>query len=143
MVQVPRLPVAHCQAVVTADTGAQRSGVRRLTMECLFCRLRDQQAGQHVFEDDRCFVLKDLNPQAPTHLLVLPKQHLVGPNAVDDAAERDIGHLVHVAARLARQLGIADSGYRLVVNCNGDAGQTVFHLHVHLLGGRQLQWPPG
>ena len=120
-------------------------------MGCLFCKLRDQNAGKHVFEDDRAFVLQDLHPQAPTHLLVLPKKHIPGPAAIVPGSaagsgsedEAIVGHLVAVAAELARVRGIEQSGYRLVLNCNQHGGQTVFHLHIHLLGGRQMQWPPG
>jgi histidine triad (HIT) family protein len=112
-------------------------------MDCLFCKLRDELAGKAVYEDALCFVLQDLHPQAPVHLLVIPRKHLVSP---DDAGPEDellLGHLMRVAAQLARDRGIAADGYRLVVNSNQHGGQTVFHLHVHLLGGRQMTWPPG
>jgi len=112
-------------------------------MDCLFCKLRDSAAGKAVFEDEQCFVLQDLHPQAPLHLLILPKRHLAGP---DDASPEDeplMGHLVRVAAHLARERGVAKDGYRLVMNCNTHGGQTVFHMHLHLLAGRQMEWPPG
>jgi histidine triad (HIT) family protein len=112
-------------------------------MDCLFCTLRDQTAGKAVFEDDRCFVLEDLHPQAPVHLLVLPKKHLEGPNGLSAEDESLVGHLIRVAAKLAADRGIAHDGYRVVLNCNALGGQTVFHLHLHLLGGRQMTWPPG
>jgi histidine triad (HIT) family protein len=115
-------------------------------MDCLFCKLRDQPVGKAIYEDSQCFVLQDLQPQAPVHLLVLPKKHLAsldeaGASGSDDKAL--LGHLMQVAARLARDRGIADDGYRVVVNANAHGGQTVFHLHLHLLGGRQMTWPPG
>jgi histidine triad (HIT) family protein len=120
-------------------------------MDCLFCKLRDQTAGQQagpqagkaVYEDEQCFVLQDLHPQAPLHLLVLPKKHLAGLGEVGADDEPLLGHLLRVAAQLARERGVADDGYRVVVNHNAHGGQTVFHLHVHLLGGRQMAWPPG
>ena len=112
-------------------------------MDCLFCTLRDQNAGKHVFEDDQCFVLQDLHPQAPTHVLILPKKHIASPAAIGVEDEALIGHLLRVAGEIALARGIEQSGYRLVLNCNQHGGQTVFHLHVHLLGGRQMTWPPG
>jgi histidine triad (HIT) family protein len=112
-------------------------------MDCLFCKLRDQSAGKAVYEDAQCFVLQDLHPQAPVHLLVIPKKHLSSPDDVGPDDEALLGHLMHVGSRLARERGIAAEGYRLVVNCNAHGGQTIFHLHVHLLGGRQMAWPPG
>jgi len=112
-------------------------------VDCLFCKLRDQTAGKAVFEDEQCFVLEDLHPQSPVHLLVLPKQHLAGPGVAGPEDEQMLGHLIRVAAKLAGARGIAEDGYRLVMNCNRLGGQTVFHLHLHLLGGRQMEWPPG
>lgn len=112
-------------------------------MDCLFCKLRDLNAGAHPYEDERCFALEDLHPQAPTHLLVIPKKHLTGPHGIATEDEPLLGHLVAVAADLARARGLEALGYRLVMNCNEHGGQTVFHLHLHLLGGRQLTWPPG
>jgi len=112
-------------------------------MDCLFCKLRDELAGKAVYEDAQCFVLQDLHPQAPVHLLVIPRKHLAGPDAGGVEDEALLGHLMGVAAQLARDRGIAQDGYRLVVNSNQHGGQTVFHLHLHLLGGRQMTWPPG
>jgi len=96
-----------------------------------------------VYEDDDCVAFRDLNPQAPTHVLVIPRKPIA---TLNDATPEDaelIGKLFLAAARVARDAGIADNGYRTVVNCNAAAGQTVFHLHLHLLGGRPMQWPPG
>ena len=94
-----------------------------------------------VFEDDRALAFRDINPQAPVHILVLPKQDIANVSATGD--EKLLGHLLTVAAAIARQEGIDATGYRLVINKGRDAGESVPHLHVHLLGGRALQWPPG
>ncbi len=112
-------------------------------MDCLFCKLRDQNAGKHVYEDERCFVLQDLHPQAPVHLLILPKRHIDGPHAVTPEDEALVGPRVKVAGGLARGQGISSAGYRLARDGNAAGGPPGFHLHVHLLGGRQLTWPPG
>ena len=93
-------------------------------------------------DDDLCLAFHDVAPQAPTHVLVIPKQPIPSLAEADDEDELLLGHLVLVASRLARKLGLGD-GYRLVVNCGRNGGQSVDHLHVHLLGGRALGWPPG
>lgn len=96
-----------------------------------------------VYEDEQCVAFRDVNPQAPTHILVIPRKEIP---TVDDIAEEDealVGHCVRVASRIAGEQGLGESGYRLVWNCREGAGQTVFHLHLHLLGGRSFQWPPG
>ena len=96
-----------------------------------------------VYRDDRSVVICDINPQAPTHLLVIPLDHL---ESLDDASQKDealLGHLLRVAARVANDEGLAESGYRTVINTGAGAGQSVFHLHVHVLGGRVMKWPPG
>lgn len=112
--------------------------------ECLFCRIRDGQLpSPKVFEDDICFAIADISPQAPTHLLILPKKHIASLDALTEEDVPIVGHLLAVAARLAREKGFSKSGYRLVVNCNAHGCQTVFHLHIHLLGERQMGWPPG
>jgi histidine triad (HIT) family protein len=96
-----------------------------------------------VFEDDRVLAFRDISPQAPTHILVIPKEQIVTTNDITDEQEALVGHMVRVAAQIAKSEGIDQSGYRLVFNCNGDGGQAVFHIHLHLLGGRKLSWPPG
>ena len=111
---------------------------------CLFCRMiaKDMPA-EFVYEDEQAVVIRDINPQAPTHLLVIPVEHL---DSLDEAARRDeplLGHLLRVAARVANDEGLAESGYRTVINTGAGAGQSVFHLHVHVLGGRAMNWPPG
>jgi histidine triad (HIT) family protein len=112
--------------------------------DCLFCRIAAHQiSAQIVYEDDRVLAFRDINPQAPVHLLVIPVQHIDSAHAVSAEHEGLWALLLRTAQRLAEQEGIAASGYRLVANHGRDGGQTVFHLHLHLLGGRQLGWPPG
>lgn len=91
-----------------------------------------------VYEDEVCFAFKDIEPKAPTHLLIVPREEFASANEVDEPREKLVGHLVRVAAQLAKQRGLSQSGYRLVFNTGSNAGQTVFHLHLHLLGGRPL-----
>jgi len=111
---------------------------------CLFCRIvaRDIPA-DFVYQEDSAVVIRDINPQAQTHLLVIPKEHI---ESLDDASQKDeplLGHLLRVAARVANAEGLAQGGYRTVINNGSGAGQSVFHLHVHVLGGRPMNWPPG
>ena len=111
--------------------------------ECIFCRIiRGEAPAKKVYEDERVLVFEDINPQAPTHLLIIPKKHIVGLKEAQVEDAEIIGYLHLVAAQLARQRGIED-GYRTVFNVGPRAGQSVFHLHLHLLGGRLLRWPPG
>lgn len=112
--------------------------------DCLFCKIIDGEIPATVVHaGDRVVAFKDITPRAPTHLLIVPRRHVGSLN--DLTAEDDglVGEMVRTAAALAREHGHADSGYRTVFNCNADAGQTVFHIHLHLLGGRKLTWPPG
>lgn len=110
--------------------------------QCLFCRIvRREIPATIIAETDDCVAFRDINPQAPVHVLVIPRQHVASLNDANDA--HLVGRLAIVAAEIARKEGIADSGYRAVLNTNADAGQTVFHIHLHLLGGRRLGWPPG
>ena len=112
--------------------------------DCLFCKIVTREIpGSIVYEDDRVLAFNDINPQAPTHVLVVPRRHIASLN--DLAADDDalVGEMVRSAAAIAKENGHADRGYRTVFNCNADAGQTVFHLHLHLLGGRKMTWPPG
>jgi histidine triad (HIT) family protein len=111
---------------------------------CLFCAVRDRRSpARFAFEDDRLFAIEDLVPQAPVHLLVIPRAHVRTLNDLTAADAPLVGHMLEVAAGLARERGVADSGWRAVMNCNRDGHQTVFHIHLHLLGGRPMQWPPG
>ena len=111
---------------------------------CLFCRvIAGEIPGDFIHQDDHCVVLRDINPQAPTHVLVIPREHL---DSLDDASQKDealLGHLLRVAARVANDEGHAENGYRTVINTGAGAGQSVFQLHIHLLGGRPMNWPPG
>ena len=109
--------------------------------ECIFCRIAARSLpAEIVYEDDDCLAFEDIVPQAPTHFLVIPKTHI--PTVLD--ADSDIlGKLTHAAVRIAEQKGIAEDGFRTVINCRRHAGLTVDHLHVHVLGGRWFTWPPG
>ena len=112
-------------------------------MSCLFCRIINREIpASIVYEDERIIAFNDINPQAPTHVLIIPKKHLVGLKEAQPEDADIIGYLHLVAARLARERGIED-GYRTVFNVGPKSGQSVFHLHLHLLGGRFLRWPPG
>lgn len=113
-----------------------------MSEHCLFCRIvRKEIPAAIVAEDEYCVAFRDINPQAPAHILVVPRVHVA---SLDDATDPAmVGRLALFAAELARREGIAAHGYRTVFNTNAGAGQTVFHLHLHLLGGRDMQWPPG
>ena len=112
--------------------------------DCIFCKIVDGTIpSAKLYEDDVCLAFNDLTPQAPTHILVIPKKH-VDSLAKSEANHKDmLGHLLLSAAEIAREQGFSDDGYRVVINTNVDGGQTVFHLHVHLLAGRQFVFPPG
>jgi histidine triad (HIT) family protein len=110
--------------------------------DCLFCKIANHELDtQLVFEDDSCVAFNDINPQAPTHILIIPKQHIATLNDLEDSALA--GHIIMVATKLAKQLGVSEDGYRLNWNCNHDGGQEVYHIHLHLLAGRKFNWPPG
>ena len=109
---------------------------------CLFCRIvRGEIPAKLVAETAECVAFRDINPQAPTHVLVIPRRHVASLDEARDPAL--VGHMALLAAEIARTEGIAQRGYRTVINTNAEAGQTVFHIHLHLLGGRALGWPPG
>src|SRR5262245_11022391 len=111
---------------------------------CLFCRIaRGEIPAKVVHQDDRLVAFRDINPQAPTHILLIPREHVATPNARPSSHQDLVGSMHVLAAKLARAEGFADKGWRVVMNCGADAGQTVFHIHLHLLGGRALRWPPG
>ena len=113
-------------------------------MSCLFCRIvAGEIPATKVFEDDDLVAFRDINPQAPMHVLIIPKAHVATVNELDHAHDALVGGMVRRAAAIAAEHGYAERGYRTVFNCNTDAGQTVFHLHLHVLGGRPLAWPPG
>ena len=112
--------------------------------DCLFCKIiAGEIPGSVVYQDDHVVAIKDINPQAPTHILILPRQHIATLNDLTPRDDAIVGEMTRRAAALARERGHADGGYRTVFNCNADAGQTVFHIHLHLLGGRTFRWPPG
>lgn len=111
---------------------------------CLFCKIRDGQIpARVVHRDDMCVAFEDINPQAPTHVVLIPLKHIATVNDIAPADREAVGHLYTAAAQVAKARGHAEKGYRLVMNCNEDAGQTVFHIHLHLIAGRPLGWPPG
>lgn len=113
-------------------------------MDCLFCKIKDQEIpAKIVYQDDTVLAFEDINPQAPHHVLVIPKKHISTLNDLTDEDTALVGHMVKTAAQLAKELNIAEEGYRINLNCNRGAGQTVFHIHLHLLGGRPFSWPPG
>ena len=112
--------------------------------DCIFCKIASGQIpSTRVFEDDVCVAFNDLSPQAPTHVLIIPREHLDSLDRAETVHIETLGHLLHTAANIAREKGFADNGYRVVINTNADGGQTVFHLHVHLLAGRTFVFPPG
>jgi len=96
-----------------------------------------------VYEDERCVAFEDINPQAPVHILIVPREHIPTLNDIKDEHKELIGHLSTVATKIAAEREIQDRGYRVVINCNPQGGQMVYHLHIHVLGGRQMTWPPG
>ena len=112
--------------------------------DCLFCKIvRSEIPATLVYEDERVAAFNDINPQAPTHVLVVPKRHIETLNELGTEDDRLIGELVRRAAAIAGERGLSAGGYRTVFNTNRDAGQTVLHIHLHLLGGRTMAWPPG
>ncbi|MCG5509383.1 histidine triad nucleotide-binding protein [Ectothiorhodospira lacustris] len=112
--------------------------------DCIFCKIADGKIpADIVYQDDRVVAFRDLNPQAPLHVLVIPRQHF---DTIADMAQADmalVGHMQWVGLEVARQAGVVEDGFRTVINCNADGGQSVYHLHMHVLGGRQMAWPPG
>ncbi len=112
--------------------------------DCLFCKMASGEiVPDVVYEDEDLLAFRDINPQAPTHVLVIPKRHIATLNDVRPDDAELLGRLLLAARHIAREVGIADRGYRTVLNCNAEAGQSVFHVHLHLLGGRPMGWPPG
>ena len=112
--------------------------------DCIFCKIAEKKIpSKIVHEDDKVVAFDDVNPQAPTHVLVIPRKHVASIADLNEADASLLGHLMLTGNKIARQKGIAEGGYRLVVNTGRNGGQTVFHLHLHLLGGRPMHWPPG
>lgn len=111
---------------------------------CLFCRIVSGQIpATKIYEDEHSLAFRDINPQAPVHVLLIPKHHVVSLKEAGSDDHGVLGHLLIVAGKIAAQEGIAESGFRVVANSGSDAGQSVFHLHLHVMGGRSMAWPPG
>ena len=112
--------------------------------DCLFCQIIEGDIpADIVFENDDVLAFRDVNPKAPTHILIIPRKHISTTNDLTENHELVMGRLFSAAKIIATQEGVSDDGYRMVVNCNENAGQTVFHIHMHLLAGRSMSWPPG
>ena len=112
--------------------------------DCIFCKIgRKEIPSRIAYEDRQVIAFEDVNPQAPVHTLIIPKEHFATLNDISKDQEALLGHMTLVATRLAKEKGLQDEGYRLVTNCMEGAGQSVFHIHLHLLGGRSFAWPPG
>ena len=113
-------------------------------MDCLFCKIIENKIpSKKVYEDEEVFAFEDVSPQAPVHILIIPKKHIATSLELKNEDNELIGRLYQAANKIAKDRGVADKGFRLVMNCNSDAGQTVFHIHLHLLAGRPMHWPPG
>ena len=113
-------------------------------MDCIFCKIAAREIPANiVFEDDRITAFRDINPQAPVHIVVIPNPHISSLTEMEQSHEGVMGHMVYAATVLADREGVAGSGFRLVMNAGRDAGQSVDHIHLHLLGGRKMGWPPG
>ncbi len=111
---------------------------------CTFCRIvAHEMPAKILYEDEQCLAVQDLHPKAPVHLLVIPRKHIVSLNDDLDKDEPLLGHLLSIAAKMAKEKGIDGTGFRTVINTNAEGGQTIFHLHLHVLGGRAMRWPPG
>lgn len=111
---------------------------------CLFCNISEGKIpADIVFQDDKVLVIQDIQAQAPTHLLIIPKRHIATINETDTHDQALLGHMMLTGKNMAQKVNIAETGYRLVFNVNPDGGQAVFHIHLHLLGGRPMHWPPG
>lgn len=107
--------------------------------DCIFCKIANKEIGSLIYEDELVAAFNDLNPQAPVHILVVPKEHISTLNELNEKNSSLVGHMALVASKLAKEKGLEESGYRILMNCNGDAGQTVFHIHMHVLGGKRLK----
>lgn len=112
--------------------------------DCIFCKIADGNIpSERVLEDDRCVAFNDLDPQAPTHILIIPRDHIDSLDKANESDKEILGHLLLNAAEIARTQGFSEDGYRLVLNTNRNGGQTVYHIHLHLLAGRRFVFPPG
>ncbi len=113
-------------------------------MGCLFCEIAEKKRpAKLIYEDDLVIAFEDINPQAPVHCLIVPKKHIATSLEIEKEDNELVGHLFQIGNKIAKAKGIAERGFRLVMNCNPESGQTVFHIHLHILGGRFMNWPPG
>lgn len=113
-------------------------------MDCLFCKIAAKEIpAKIVHEDEELVAFEDISPQAPVHILVIPRQHISRLNDLQPEHDELVGKIIRLAKKMAKERDIDQAGYRVVMNCNEQAGQSVFHIHLHLLGGRAMQWPPG
>ncbi len=111
---------------------------------CMFCRIAERKVpSEIVYEDDQIVAFHDINPQAPIHILIIPRRHVMSLEELKEADAPLLGHMMLIGAKIARDRDVGDSGYRIVFNTGMHGGQTVFHVHLHLLGGRSMSWPPG
>lgn len=118
--------------------------MKRSVMDCIFCKIANGQIPANlVYQDDLIVAFDDIEPQATHHKIIIPRKHISTLNDLQSEDTELIGYMIQSAAKLAKNLSIAEDGYRLVINCNKGGGQTVFHIHIHLLGGRNMHWPPG
>lgn len=112
-------------------------------MDCIFCKIINKEIPSTlIYEDDKVIAFKDISPQAPVHYLVIPKDHIVSADSINEDNKELIGHIIFIASQIAKEEGL-DEGYRIINNCGSDGGQTVDHIHFHVLGKRQMLWPPG
>lgn len=112
--------------------------------DCIFCKIAEGKIpAKMVYEDENVIAFNDINPQMPVHVLIIPREHIPTTNDIVPSQAELVGKMVIAAAKIAKEQNLSERGYRLVFNCNSDAGQAVFHIHLHLLGGRGMSWPPG
>lgn len=115
-----------------------------MSNECIFCKIANEEIkAQFIYQDEKIAAFNDLNPQAPEHILIIPKKHIATINDLNSEDNNLCGHMITTATKIAKDKGISEAGYRLVLNCNADGGQEIYHIHLHLLAGRKLKWPPG
>ena len=113
-------------------------------IDCLFCKIaRAEIKTDYLYKNERIVAFRDIHPQAPQHILIIPRQHIATLNDLDESNSPLLGEMILTAKNLAAKMGFAKSGYRILMNCNNDGGQTVYHIHLHLLAGRPMRWPPG
>ncbi len=113
-------------------------------MSCLFCKIAHAEIKtDYLYENEHIVAFRDIHPQAPQHILIIPRQHIATLNDLDESNKSLLGDMILVAKNLATEIGFAKNGYRILMNCNDDGGQTVYHIHLHLLAGRPMRWPPG